>query len=71
MKTAVSGKRNATFGQMIQTLRRALDLTPTELAGQLGVSRQKESRWALGRQDRVGQSHLCLGSGFRSLCPEL
>ena len=50
MKTAVSGERNATFGQMIQTLRRALDLTPTELAGQLGVSRQTMRNWEVGNR---------------------
>ena len=48
MKSAFSRERDATFGQMMLTLRTALDLTQAELAGLLGVSRRAIGGWEAG-----------------------
>ena len=50
MKTIGSSERDTTCRQMIQTVRRVLDLTRVALAEQLGVSQQTLRNWEAGKR---------------------
>jgi WD40 repeat protein/transcriptional regulator with XRE-family HTH domain len=49
MKWPSNGEADASFGQMLLTLRSALNLTQTELAGRLGVSKRAIGKWEAGK----------------------